>query len=279
MTYCVALCLDDGLVFASDSRTNAGVDYVTTYSKTHIFTPSPDRLFVILSAGNLATTQEVINHIQRDLDNPGEGPNLANVKYLFEAAEYVGHVSQQVQQEHNAALASAGVSGETTLLIGGQIAGQDHGLLMIYPQGNYISASKETPYLQIGESKYGKPALDRIVHHGLTLDQGAQLCLVSLDGTSRSNITVGPPFEVTTYPKDRLSLSCHCVFDEKHPYLSAIRESWNEGIRRAFVNLPQMEWNPQQAPLQLQPQQQQQQQQQTIIQSEQANLLKNWPPR
>jgi len=278
MTYCVALCLDDGLVFASDSRTNAGVDYVTTYSKTHIFTPSPDRLFVILSAGNLATTQEVINHIQRDLDTPGDGPNLANVSYLFEAAEYVGHVSQKVQQEHNAALASAGVSGETTLLIGGQIAGQEHGLLMIYPQGNYISASKETPYLQIGESKYGKPALDRIVHHGLTLDQGAQLCLVSLDGTSRSNITVGPPFEVTTYPKDQLSLSCHCVFDEKHPYLSAIRESWNDGIRRAFVNLPQMEWNPQQAPLQLQPQQQQQQQQ-TSVQTEQANLLRNWPPR
>jgi len=276
MTYCVALCLDDGLVFASDSRTNAGVDYVTTYSKTHIFTPSPDRLFVILSAGNLATTQEVINHIQRDLDIPGDGPNLGNVNYLFEAAEYVGHVSQKVQAEHSAALANAGVSGETTLLIGGQIAGQEHGLMLIYPQGNYISASKETPYLQIGESKYGKPALDRIVHHGLSLDQGAQLCLVSLDGTSRSNITVGPPFEVTTYFKDQLSLNCHCVFDEKHPYLTSVRESWHNGVRQAFLNLPPMQWNPEQAHLKLQPQQQQQQQ--TMAQPYQANYANNWPP-
>jgi len=279
MTYCVALCLDDGLVFASDSRTNAGVDYVTTYSKTHIFTPSPDRLFVILSAGNLATTQEVINHIQRDLDSPGEGPNLATVNYLFEAAEYVGHISQQVQQEHNAALANAGVNGETTLLIGGQIGGQEHGLLMIYPQGNYISASKETPYLQIGESKYGKPSLDRIVHHSLSLDQGAQLCLVSLDATSRSNITVGPPFEVTTYPKDQLSLSCHCVFEESHPYLRAVRESWNNGIRAAFTNLPQMQWNPDQTQLFLEPGRQQQQQQQTLTQPYQSNQANHWPPQ
>ena len=280
MTYCVALCLEDGLVFASDSRTNAGVDYVTTYSKTHIFTPGTERLFVILSAGNLATTQEVINHIQRDLDRPDSGPNLANVNYLFEAAEYVGHVSQQVQSEHSAALGSAGVSGETTLLLGGQIAGQDHGLMLIYPQGNYIAASKETPYLQIGESKYGKPSLDRIVDHSLSLDQGAQLCLVSLESTSRSNITVGAPFEITTYFKDQMALSCHCVFDEKHPYLTAIRDAWNDGIRRAFVNLPQMEWNPQQEPLELPPQQQQQQQQQQqpAAQAGQTNLLDNWPP-
>lgn len=225
MTYCVALYLEDGLVFASDSRTNAGVDYVTTYSKMHVFNPAPDRQFVILSAGNLATTQEVINHIQRDLDYPGEGPNLASVRYLFEAAEYVGKVSQQVQQEHSAALQQAGVSGETTLLLGGQIAGQEHGLMLIYPQGNYIAASRETPYLQIGESKYGKPSIDRISHHALSLDQGAQLALVSLDATARSNITVGTPFEVATYPKNQLSLSCHCRFDDKHPYLMAVRDA------------------------------------------------------
>ena len=175
MTYCVGLCLDEGLVFASDSRTNAGVDYVTTYSKMHIFTPAPDRLFVILSAGNLGITQEVVNHIQRDLDYPADGPNLANVRYLFEAAEYVGQVSLQVQQAHGAALASSGVSGETTLLLGGQIAGQQHGLMLIYPQGNYITASHQTPYLQIGESKYGKPAIDRIVSPQLSLNQGARL--------------------------------------------------------------------------------------------------------
>lgn len=242
MTYCLGLCLQDGLVLASDSRTNAGVDYVTTYSKMHVFTPAPDRVFVILSAGNLATTQEVINHVQRDLDYPGPGPNLASVRYLFEAAEYVGKVSLDVQREHNAALSQVGVSGETTLIIGGQIAGQPHGLLLIYPQGNYINAGAETPYLQIGETKYGKPALDRIVHTGLSLEDGARLCLVSLDGTTRSNITVGPPFEIAILRRDTLALAQRCKFDHDDPQLVAIREGWNNGIRAAFEGLPRFGW-------------------------------------
>jgi putative proteasome-type protease len=242
MTYCVGLSLDDGLVFASDSRTNAGVDYVTSYSKMHVFTPSPDRLFVILSAGNLATTQEVVNHIQRDLDYPSGGPNLANVRYLFEAAEYVGAISLAVQKEHSPALAQSGVSGETTLIIGGQIAGQPHGMMLIYPQGNYITSSPETPYLQIGESKYGKPALDRIVHPGLSLNQGARLALVSLDATTRSNITVGPPFELATYEKDSLTIGCRCRFNADDKYLISVREAWNNGIQEAFLNLPKFSW-------------------------------------
>jgi putative proteasome-type protease len=252
MTYCLGLCLDQGLVLASDSRTNAGVDYVTTYSKMHVFTPAPDRIFVILSAGNLGTTQEVMNHIRRDLDYPSGAPNLATVRYLFEAAEYVGQISLQVQQDHGAALGSAGISGETTLLLGGQIQGQPHGLLLIYPQGNYITASAETPYLQIGESKYGKPALDRIANPGLTLDEGARLCLVSLDATTRSNITVGPPFEVATYAHDSLALTCRCRFEETDPYLVRVREAWNGGIRNAFDSLPLLDLR-EQGNLQLQP--------------------------
>ncbi len=246
MTYCVGLCLDEGLVFASDSRTNAGVDYVTTYSKMHVFNPSPDRLFVILSAGNLATTQEVINHIQRDIDYPTGAPNLTNVKYLFEAAEYVGKISQQVQQEYSQAFTKSGISGTTTLLIGGQITGQPHGLIMIYPQGNYISSSPQTPYLQIGESKYGKPALDRISHTGLSLHEGARLALVSLDATARSNITVGPPFEVATYAKDRMQLSSRCSFDESDSYLINLRQAWNSGINNVFQGLPDFESSQQQ---------------------------------
>lgn len=244
MTYCLGLCLYDGVVFASDSRTNAGVDYVTTYSKMHVFQPAQDRIFVILSAGNLATTQEVMNHIQRDIDYPvANSVNLANARYMFEAAEYVGRISVQVQQEHSAALASSGVSGETTLLIGGQIAGQPHSLMLIYPQGNYITASPETPYLQIGESKYGKPALDRIASPDLTLHEGARLCLVSLDATARSNITVGPPFEIGVFEKDQTSLQNRCKFQENDPYLIEIRESWNNGIRNVFTELPEMPWS------------------------------------
>lgn len=249
MTYCLGLCLEDGLVFASDSRTNAGVDYVTTYSKMHVFTPAPDRVFVILSAGNLATTQEVINHVQRDIDYPGEGTNLTNARYLFEAAEYIGAISLEVQQEHGAALSNSGVSGETTLIVGGQIAGQPHGLMMIYPQGNYITSSPETPYLQIGESKYGKPALDRIVGPQLTLEEGARLCLVSLDATARSNITVGPPFEVGMYKANSLSLGHRMRFADDDAYLTGVRNAWNNGIQAAFDGLPRFEWEDQQLPL------------------------------
>lgn len=243
MTYCMGLCLDEGLVFASDSRTNAGVDYVTTYSKMHVFQPAHDRLFVILSAGNLATTQEVMNHIQRDIDYPSGGANLANARYLFEAAEYVGQVSVNVQREHSPTLSQSGVSGETTLLIGGQIAGHPHGLMLIYPQGNYINASPETPYLQIGESKYGKPSLDRIVSPQLSLEDGAKLSLVSLESTARSNITVGPPFEIGIYRSGSLTLEQRFKFDRDNPYLLQVREAWNEGIRNAFRSLPGLVWN------------------------------------
>ena len=246
MTYCLGLCLDEGLVFASDSRTNAGVDYVTTYSKMHVFTPASDRLFVILAAGNLATTQEVMNHIKRDLDYPDGKENLANVRYLFEAAEYIGRTSLNVQKEHGEALNSTGVSGETALVLGGQILGQEHGLMMIYSQGNYITSSPQTPYLQIGESKYGKPALDRIASPNLKLNEGVKLCLVSLDATTRSNITVGPPFEVATYYKDSLILNCHCKFEESDPDLIELREAWQNGIRNAFQTLQTIDLTQQQ---------------------------------
>ncbi len=242
MTYCLGLVLDQGLVVASDSRTNAGVDYVTTFSKLHVFTPAPDRIFMLLSAGNLATTQEVLNRIRRDLKQPGEDANLLSARYLFEAAEYVGKVSLGVQRDHGPALQQSGVSAETTLILGGQIAGEAHGLFLIYPQGNYFAASPETPYLQIGENKYGKPALDRIATPKLSLDDGARLCVVSLDATSRSNVTVGPPFEVAVYPKDSLMLSHRLKLEADSPLLKQMSQSWNLGIRNAFDNLPRFDW-------------------------------------
>jgi len=242
MTYCVGIALEQGLVMASDSRTNAGVDYVTTYSKMHVFNPAPDRVFVILSAGNLATTQEAMNHIRRDLDFPTGAPNLANVHYLFEAAEYVGGVSLAVQRAHSQALSQIGVSGETSLILGGQIQGQSPGLLMIYPQGNCIAASADTPYLQIGESKYGKPALDRLAHPGLSLEDGARLCLVSLEATSRSNVSVGPPFEIILYPCDGLGIAHHLRYQADDPYLQQVQNGWNDGLCRAFNQLPRLPW-------------------------------------
>lgn len=252
MTYCVGLCLDQGLVMASDSRTNAGVDAISSYSKLHLFQPAPDRIFVLLAAGNLATTREVLDRIRRDLDqaaNPRPSPyqqapgaTLLNVNYLFEAATYIGQLSLAVQTEQGAAVRQAGASPEATFLLGGQIAGQPHGLFLIYPQGNAIAATPETPYLQIGEHKFGKPALDLIAHPGLSLDDGARLCLVSLEGTARSNLTVAPPFEVAVYPCDLLALSHRLKLDGDSPELLALSNSWRDGLQQAFAGLPRFLW-------------------------------------
>jgi putative proteasome-type protease len=242
MTYCLAIRLDQGLVFGSDSRTNAGVDYVTTYRKMHVFQPAPDRLFVVLSAGSLATTQEIAYHVQRDLDFPGNGVNLSNVRYLFEAAEYLGQVSQNVQQRHAPALQASGVSGETSLILGGQIQGQPPEIMLIYPQGNYITASEETPYLQIGESKYGKPVLDRFLAPDLSLEVGGRIALTSLEGTARSNVTVGPPFEIALYPRDSLAIHQHMRFEANSQYLVDLRAAWHQGLHRTLYELPVFDW-------------------------------------
>jgi putative proteasome-type protease len=258
MTYCVGLLLDEGLVMASDSRTNAGVDYISSYSKLHLFQPAPDRLFVLLAAGSLATTQEVLARIQRDLDfafDPrpgpypvGDGPTLLNVNYLFEAAAYIGHLSLAVQNEHGPALRQAGASPEASFILGGQIAGRPQGLFLIYPQGNCIAASRETPYLQIGEHKFGKPALDLIAEPGLSLDDGARLCLVSLEGTARSNLTVAPPFEVIICPRDQSFPSQRLKLEADSPDLETIRRTWTEGPRQTFFGLPRFSWEQGQAP-------------------------------
>ena len=254
MTYCVGLLLDDGLTMVADSRTNAGVDYISTYSKLHVLQPAPDRLFVLMAAGSLATTREVLDRIGRDLDqaiNPRPSPyqqaptaTLLNVNYLFEAATYIGQVSLAVQNEHGPALRQAGVSAEASFILGGQIAGQAHGLFLIYPQGNAIAATRETPYLQIGESKYGKPALDRLAHTGLSLADGARLCLVSMVGAARSNLSVGPPFEVALCPRDQLSPSHLLKLDVGSPDLETISQSWGASLSSAFFALPRFSWEP-----------------------------------
>jgi putative proteasome-type protease len=242
MTYCVGFCVKEGLVFASDSRTNAGVDYVTSYSKMHVFTPANDRVFVLLSAGNLATTQEIVNRINRDIDYPDGGQNLFSARYLFEAADYIGKISQGVQESHSAALQASGVSGEVSLILGGQIQGQDHSLILIYPQGNYIEASENTPYLQIGETKYGKPVLDRVVTYDMPPEDVARLALVSLSSTAKSNITVGPPFELAVYRNNQFKIDSRCRFEENGEYLQGLDEAWRKGLMQAFTNLPRFEW-------------------------------------
>lgn len=241
MTYCLAIKVNDGLVFASDSRTNAGVDYISTFSKMHVFTPSDDRLIVLLTAGNLATSQAVVNGIQRDLDED-KPDNLKTLKYLFDIAQYVGQISRRVQQEHVGAMQQSGINTEASFILGGQIAGRTPKIFQIYPQGNYITASDDTPYLQIGETKYGKPILDRIIRAETTLEDAARCALVSLDSTMRSNISVGPPLELAISPTDSLHLSQHISLKYGTPLYASLQKRWNEGLRRAFERLPRFDW-------------------------------------
>ncbi len=241
MTYCVALNLQDGLVFASDSRTSAGIDYMTSYSKMHMFNPSNDRLFVLLSAGNLATTQEVLNRLKRDIDFSDSVESLLTPRYMFEAADYIARVTHDAQQSHLKSLQQAGVNGEVSWILGGQIMGQPHSLMMIYPQGNYIEASEATPYLQIGETKYGKPVLDRVLDYKTSLEDAAKIALVSLTSTANSNITVGAPFELSTYKSDDYQLLRRCKFEANGDYLVQLEQTWKEGLSQVFNNLPGFE--------------------------------------
>lgn len=265
MTYCVAMNLKEGLVFASDSRTNAGTDYVTSYSKMHLFTPGNDRIFVLLSAGNLATTQEVINRINRDIDFSDSSESLITARYMFEAADYIGRVTQDVQQSHHTPLQQAGVSGEVSWILGGQISGQPHSLMMIYPQGNYIEASEATPYLQIGETKYGKPVLDRVLNYQTSLEDAAKLALVSLTSTANSNITVGPPFELSTYESGAFKLFGRCKFEKDGDYLPELEQAWRDGLNHVFNNLPGLDWVESQQEMNLQNDTVTETQQQTIM--------------
>ena len=242
MTYCLAMKVDAGLVFASDTRTNAGVDYVTAYGKMHVYTPGPDRLFVVLSAGNLAITQELVDTLHRDMGSPTATDSLAHGRHLFEVAQYVGSASVQVQQRHREALAASGISGEVTLILGGQIRGTEPEIFLIYPQGNYIHASRQTPYLQIGESKYGKPMLDRVLRTSTRLVDAARLALVSLDATMRSNVTVGPPFDLAIYDRDRLALTHHERIEVDSDFYQRFRVAWQQGMEAAFQRLPAFDW-------------------------------------
>lgn len=239
MTYCVAIKVKEGLVFASDTRTSAGVDDVRTYNKMHVFEYPGDRVFVLMSAGNLATTQAVLTQIKRDLAAPVVPMSLLLAKHMYDAAEYLGGLSVNAQQSITAAGA---VDLRTTLILGGQIAGEEPSLYMIYPEGNCIASSPEMPYLQIGEHKYGKPILDRIINDQTTLEDASRCALVSLDSTMRSNLSVGPPLDLATVRSDGLCIDHKVRLDLDTPFYSALKESWARNIAAIFGNLPRFEW-------------------------------------
>lgn len=241
MTYCVAIKVNDGIVFASDSRTNAGVDYIRTYSKMYPFSWPGNRSLVILASGNLATTQAVINQIKHDLEYDADF-NLQKAAHMFELAQYIGKISQREQTEHMSAFKDSDKVLEASFIVGGQIGEQEDEIYLIYPEGNYITVSPQTPYMQIGETKYGKPILDRIISEDTSLEDAARCALVSLDSTMRSNISVGPPLELAIYQADSLIEPMYLKIDVDDPFYQDIQRQWSEGLQVTFHNLPRFAW-------------------------------------
>ena len=240
MTYCLAINVNDGLVFCSDSRTNAGTDNVSTYSKMHTFEWPGNRIFVLLSAGNLATTQSVVKKLNGDIA-AATAINLLTVRSMQEAADYLGDISTAVQKLHTTR-DTATTNFEATFIFGGQIAGQPTEMFMVYPQGNYIHESQEHPFLQIGEIKYGKPILDRVLKREVFLERAARCAMVSMNSTIRSNITVGPPVEMLIYQRASLCSGRRLYYGDDDPFARELSEKWNEGLLTALRVLPRFPW-------------------------------------
>lgn len=241
MTYCVAMRLETGLVFLSDSRTNAGVDHINTFRKMRTWQRQGERVIVMLTAGNLSVSQSVVNILNERLTIP-DAPNLFNAPNMFEVARHVGEVVREVHRRDAEAMNEFGVEFNASLIVGGQILGEAPRLFNIYSAGNFIETTEDTPYIQIGESKYGKPIIDRIVRYGSSLSDAAKCALVSMDSTIRSNLSVGLPLDLCVIERDALAIKSHISINQDHAYYAQVRSQWGERLREAFAELPSPDW-------------------------------------
>lgn len=253
MTYCVAIRLQAGLVFLADARTNAGVDHVSTFRKMTVFEQPGDRLMVLLAAGNLAITQAVRQAVADQgarLGAAGEASARAGAETsiwhapsMFDAARAVGRAVRTVWERDAEALKRFGVDFNCNLIFGGQIRGEPMRLFHIYSAGNFIEATTETPYLQIGEAKYGKPILDRVIRADMPLDEAAKCALISMDSTLRSNVSVGLPLDLLVYEKDALRVTRFVEIDEHNAYMQMIRNTWGTRLNQVFQEIPDPAWS------------------------------------
>jgi len=244
MTYCVGVKLDAGLVFLSDSRTNAGLDQISTFRKMMVYERPGDRFMVMLSAGNLSISQQVREILQtEEVENP-HGPPITiwNATSMFDAARVLGAAVRHVYDQDGAALEKSGVDFNASMIFGGQIAGEAIRLFLVYSAGNFIEATRETCFFQIGESKYGKPVLDRMLAPATPLDEAAKCVLVSMDSTLKSNLSVGLPLDLVVYENNRLQTQQIVCIDERNPYFQMIRGSWGEKLRQVFESIDDPEW-------------------------------------
>lgn len=237
MTYCVAMRLSDGLVFASDSRTNAGVDHIAIFKKLHVFQREGERVLVIQSAGNLATTQSIISLLTTRIQSQ-HTPNLLQVETLYDAATLVGETVREVIHRDSASQQNSSNIFGCNMLIGGQIGNEAPRLFHIYPEGNFIESTQDTPYFQIGESKYGKPIIDRVLTVDTPLEQAMCCALISIDSTLRSNLSVGMPLDVMIYRANSFDSREQRRITENDAYFMGIRKAWSEGLLNTFRQLP-----------------------------------------
>jgi putative proteasome-type protease len=244
MTYCLSLHCREGLVFLSDTRTSAGVDNITTHSKMRVYEVKGQRVLCLLSSGNLSITQSVMAYIDRDIEKAEENPNLHNLlnqPNLFESVHYLGQRIREVRRLDADSLDRAGISFNSNFILGGQIAEQSPQIYQIYPEGNAIHASRESPFLQIGELKYGKPILDRGFTYETPLCEAMKFGLLSLDATAKSNLSVGTPFELFSYKMDSLDARHRMKLEENDPYLRTVRERWQEGLIQLVRDIPELD--------------------------------------
>lgn len=242
MTYCVGVMIDAGLVLASDSRTNAGVDNISTFRKMKVYEQPGNRVITMVNSGNLAVTQATLNLLEQPMRRAVNTPSIMTVGSMWEVAELVGMALREVRDRDGPHLMQTNVNASANFIIGGQIAGEPPRLFMVYTEGNFIEATAETPYFQIGETKYGKPIIDRVVTADTSLDDVVKCVLVSFDSTMRSNLSVGLPIDLLVYDRDSMRVGRMRRFDEQDAYMSGLRQKWSEGVRRAFAELPNLPW-------------------------------------
>ncbi len=241
MTYCLGIITSGGLVIAADSRTNAGVDYVSSYQKIFDFSQPGERVILICTSGNLSITQAVIAGIRQDLKSL-DSENLHNISSLYEITYYIGQKLRQIQAQERPWLEKDQIDYHCNFLLGGQVISEPAELYLIYSQGNFIQAMPDTPFLQIGETKYGKPILDRTLTYDTSLEDAAKSALLSIDSTMKSNISVGPPINLVMYQSDSFVLRHQLRLRRGDPYLAKIRTQWEESLRAAFERMPSVDW-------------------------------------
>ncbi len=239
MTYCVGLRLDRGLVFMSDTRTNAGVDNIATFGKMHSWEVPGERMITVMSAGNLATTQAVVSILEERTKAPDErSPSILEVPSMFQAARMVAGVLRQVIDTHETGGQSADSTFNATLILGGQIDGSAPRLFLIYPEGNFIEAGADTPFFQIGETKYGRPILVRAYDPAMSFEAAVKLLLVSFDSTIKANLSVGPPIDLQLYEEGSLVRGLERRIEADDPYFQTISTGWGDALKLAFDSLP-----------------------------------------